>query len=320
VRTWVSFIAISGALQAAVERGDLVSYQIKGGVALELRFPGIVRATRDLDVGMPGSRTGRVDGFGAALTAGFDKFTFRIKREPLHMERADTVRLKVAIEYEGRPFQTIDVDLGPAEAPAEAISATIDVIDALAVPMANPIMCLAMSAQIAQKMHAGTNPSIIRDPTKDRGRDIVDVVLLETLGQIDTEDVRVAAEQLFAARREHAWPPLVPEYPVSWLSTMQSLSLELKLAESGAEIVRRFSLILTRVMGVVAMPSYEYQFINVPLADPGGMDAVPSTHPTAIHLAELAKKGWRISTILANSRNSGFMVAVLERVIEGASG
>ena len=56
VRTWVSFIAITGALQAAVERGDLESYQVKGGVALELRFPGVVRATRDLDVGMPGAR------------------------------------------------------------------------------------------------------------------------------------------------------------------------------------------------------------------------------------------------------------------------
>jgi hypothetical protein len=100
VRTWVSFIAITGALQAAVERGDLASYQVKGGVALELRFPGVVRATRDLDIGMPGTRADRVEGLRTALAAGFDHFAFRVRREPRHLERADTVRVEVAITYD----------------------------------------------------------------------------------------------------------------------------------------------------------------------------------------------------------------------------
>jgi hypothetical protein len=42
VRTWVSFLAISGALQSALERGELAFYPLKGGAALELRFPGIL--------------------------------------------------------------------------------------------------------------------------------------------------------------------------------------------------------------------------------------------------------------------------------------
>ncbi|MDP9111513.1 MAG: nucleotidyl transferase AbiEii/AbiGii toxin family protein [Candidatus Eremiobacteraeota bacterium] len=313
----MSFIAITGALQAAVERGALTSYQVKGGVALELRFPGVVRATRDLDVGMPGTRADRVEGLRAALATGFDHFAFRVRREPRHLERADTVRVEVSITYDGRPLQTIDVDLGPADAPVEQVSTTMEVIDVLAVPIAKTISCVAISSQIAQKIHAGTNPDIVADPRQDRARDIVDIVFLETLGQVEDSAVRAAAEQIFGQRGEHQWPPAIPHYPDSWLATMGNLASELKISNDGTEVVRRFSRTLARILGVVPMPRYEYQFISLSVVSAGmGTDAVPPTNTATVRLAELAREGWRLHTVIQNAAASGYLIAVLEKMTD----
>lgn len=44
-------------LARAVNEGILESYNLKGGVALELRFAEGARATKDIDIGVPGERT-----------------------------------------------------------------------------------------------------------------------------------------------------------------------------------------------------------------------------------------------------------------------
>jgi len=116
LRRWVSFLALCGALDGAIQTGILAGYYIKGGVAMELRFAENARATKDLDVGMEGVRADRLRSLTEALAAGFDQFTFRIKAQTRDMERADTIRLQVAIQYRTRAWQTIEVDLGPANA------------------------------------------------------------------------------------------------------------------------------------------------------------------------------------------------------------
>jgi hypothetical protein len=59
LRRWVSFLALCGALDQAIQTGILASYSLKGGVAMELRFAENARATKDLDVGIEGlARTG----------------------------------------------------------------------------------------------------------------------------------------------------------------------------------------------------------------------------------------------------------------------
>jgi hypothetical protein len=46
LRRWVSFLAICGVLEKAVEARVLDGYYIKGGVAMELRFAQRARATK----------------------------------------------------------------------------------------------------------------------------------------------------------------------------------------------------------------------------------------------------------------------------------
>lgn len=118
LRRWVSFLALCGALDRAIHTGILAGYYLKGGVAMELRFAENARATKDLDVGMEGARADRLRSLTEALAAGFDDFTFRIKAQTRDMEQADTIRVQVAIQHRTRAWQTIEVDLGPANAGA----------------------------------------------------------------------------------------------------------------------------------------------------------------------------------------------------------
>ncbi len=41
LRRWVSFLALCGVLERAVETDVINSYYLKGGVAMELRFAGV---------------------------------------------------------------------------------------------------------------------------------------------------------------------------------------------------------------------------------------------------------------------------------------
>jgi hypothetical protein len=56
----VSFLVLCGVLKRATSEGILDSYDLKGGVALELRFAEGARATKDIDIGVPVERTKRL--------------------------------------------------------------------------------------------------------------------------------------------------------------------------------------------------------------------------------------------------------------------
>ncbi len=117
LRRWVSFLALCGVLQRAIDERVITDYHLKGGAALELRFADRARTTKDMDVGLPGdSRRDRFAALERATALGFDEFTFRVK-VPRNLGLVDTVRVDVAIAYRGRGFQTIQIDLGPADEP-----------------------------------------------------------------------------------------------------------------------------------------------------------------------------------------------------------
>jgi hypothetical protein len=60
LRRWVCFLALCEVLEHAVERGVIDTYYLKGGVAMELRFAGAARTTKDFDLGLEGNRTERI--------------------------------------------------------------------------------------------------------------------------------------------------------------------------------------------------------------------------------------------------------------------
>jgi len=75
LRRWVSFRALCGVLESAVEKGVIDIYYLKGGVAMELRFARAARTTKDFDLGLRGNRAERIQRLSEVLQLRFDEFT-----------------------------------------------------------------------------------------------------------------------------------------------------------------------------------------------------------------------------------------------------
>ena len=229
LRRWVSFLALCGALDRAIQAGDLAGYYIKGGVAMELRFAQRARATKDLDLGMEGTRASRQQSLSEALIAGFDQFTFRIKAETRDMEQADTVRVLVAIQYQTRSWQTIEVDLGPANVDrVDLIEPRVRGLAELGIPVISPVRCLGLAEQVAQKLHACTGPA-----AAGRARDMLDILLIDALGHLNYAETALAARRVFEARMTHAFPAAFA-MPPEWGPELENLALELGFTPSTA--------------------------------------------------------------------------------------
>lgn len=230
LRRWVSFLALCGVLEHAVEKGVIETYYLKGGVAMELRFAGAARATKDFDLGLEGSRTERIRRLEEVLQLGFDEFTFRLKPEMHQMEVADTVRVQVAAHYRTRAWQTVDIDLGPGQArEVDLVEPAIAGLAEMGLPMTPHVRCLGINEQVAQKLHACTGPH-----REDRARDVLDILLVDMLGKLDYARTRVAVERIFMERATHAFPPSAA-LPAEWRRELENMARELGYATTNAE-------------------------------------------------------------------------------------
>jgi hypothetical protein len=203
LRRWVSFLALCGVLEQAVKRAVIDTYYLKGGVAMELRFAGAARTTKDFDLGLEGNRGERIRRLGEVLRLGFDEFSFRLNPEIHEMELADTVRVEVAVQYKTRAWQSVDIDLGPGDArEVDLVEPAITGLAEMGLAIAARVRCLGINEQVAQKLHACTGPQ-----REDRARDVLDILLVDMLGQLDYARVRAAAERIFAERKTHSFAP-----------------------------------------------------------------------------------------------------------------
>ncbi len=234
LRRWVSFLALCGVLERAMHEGVLDSYYLKGGVAMELRFAQRARATKDLDLGIEGSRTNRMETLSNVLRLGFDQFTFRLKARTRHMELADTVRIEVAVEYQTRSWQTIEIDLGPGKAGhVELIAPHVEGLAELGIPVTSPIRCLRLSDQVAQKLHACTGPG-----AAGRARDVLDILLIDALGELSYAETAEAALNVFNERGTHSFPPVFV-MPAEWRPEVEAMASDLEFHIRTAEAIER---------------------------------------------------------------------------------
>lgn len=244
LRRWVSFLALCGVLDRAIQTGILAGYYLKGGVALELRFAENARATKDLDVGMEGAGADRLRSLTEALAAGFDEFIFRIKAQTREMEQAHTIRVEVAIQYRTRSWQTIEVDLGPANAnEVDLIEPRVRGLVELGIPVVSPVRCLNLAEQVAQKLHACTGPA-----AAGRARDVLDSLLIDSLGQLNYAAAANAARRVFAERATHAFPTAFV-MPPEWGPELEAMAMELGFALRTATKIEQRFLDVVRTLG-----------------------------------------------------------------------
>ncbi len=226
LRRLVGFAVLCETLSEAVARGVIPVFFVKGGVAIELRLGLLARATRDLDIGLCAPPNQLLPLFDSALDVGFGDFRLRRRGEARPLDNGALV-LEIAVEYLGRPWATVDVDLASATLDWETDSVSPIAIAELGLESPRSVPCLATPAQIAQKIHALTEPEP-RGRPNPRARDVLDVLLLAQRLEIDSTAVQAACERVFAERGSHAWPIASFVFPTAWHGILTELAREVR--------------------------------------------------------------------------------------------
>ncbi|MGQ0431589.1 MAG: nucleotidyl transferase AbiEii/AbiGii toxin family protein [Microthrixaceae bacterium] len=203
---------------------------VKGGTAMKLRVgEAASRFTPDLDASRSASieLDDYLDELADMLATGWSGFTGSV--EALEPPQPDGVPAEYVMQpfalrlaFKGRHWLTVPFELGHDEIGSTSQNEPriapdiVELFETLGLDTPGPIPLLALDHQIAQKLHACTS---INGKTgrNERAHDLVDLQILDQEEEIDPRAVAATAERLFAARREHAWPPTVIEY-AGWAS------------------------------------------------------------------------------------------------------
>lgn len=228
---------------------------IKGGSALELRR-GIAqsRASRDLDAVTRHDLDTVWQALSDSAAQGWEGFS-GVLTEPevinvpglLVKPRRFTVKLK----YRGASFVSVPVEVSPVEAGnTDAADWTHSpALELVGLPMSQPIPCMTIAWQVAQKLHAVSATLPDRRPN-DRAHDLVDLQILEALIVDDSlAPVHHACVQVFGARAQQSWPPSVTvheHWPRTYAQAVSSVH-GLDLAADVEEAARRVREFIRRI-------------------------------------------------------------------------
>lgn len=159
-------------------------------------------------------------------------------------------RFDIYLELRGATWRRVQFEISPDEA---GIGQEYEVIKApplaaFGVPDPDVLVGIALRHQIAQKLHALTDPHDPPTSINNRPRDVVDLVLLRDLVNDSAaptlEAIREAALAVFNARAAEArqlglaprhWPPTVvghPHWGVDYQRAAESAGLGLSLNEA----------------------------------------------------------------------------------------
>ncbi len=223
---------------------------IKGGTAIDLRRgTQPARLSKDLDAAVRGDLDSFITQARDLLDTGWSGFTGRLAREAeieVPGVRIKPRRFDVKLDYLGKPFATVPVELSAAEGRSgdEHDQIIVAEYDTIGLAPRGPVHCLSLRYQIAQKIHACTDPlGGVRD--NDRARDLVDLQLLALI--VDDNHLpstRTACVEIFNGRRRHEWPPTVrvwPSWPTLYAAAAANLGDDvLPTAEHAADWLQTF--------------------------------------------------------------------------------
>lgn len=183
---------------------------------MQMRLGLTARATTDLDFLFRGGASQWLDQFDEALLAGdWNGFEVRRKNLPTEIEVPGVLykpwRVNVQLAYKGKSFSTVQVEIA-----MDSLSGVNrdDIVEGVDLGWfgidAPPIPCLSIAYQMAQKLHACTDPYDGEGQQEnDRVRDLVDLWLLESLlDENGLADVRAAVIDTFDRRAKQTWPPI----------------------------------------------------------------------------------------------------------------
>ncbi len=188
---------------------------VKGGGSLKLRFGDkATRYTRDLDAAYSVALGDFIAKLEGALKKGWCGFTGRlVPRKPARVPGLPPEYVMkpfdVKLDYLGRPWQTVPLELGHNEIGAAdtadiALSGDIPpLFEELGFPSPGGVRLMSLDYQVAQKLHA------VSSPRNERPRDLVDLQIILANGHIDLSRIRTICIRLFAYRQQQTWPPII---------------------------------------------------------------------------------------------------------------
>lgn len=227
----VASTVVTAALQRAAAEDGGRRFLLKGGTMLQHRLSVPTRSTRDVD----GLVRGDIEAFIADLDSilaepwgvvGFKRGDVEVIETPAKIIKPR--RFQMTLTLRGVTWRSIQVELSPDEGDAGQIGETFPAPELAGFGLPDPdrLVGLALRYQIAQKLHASTDPHNPPEYVNDRARDVVDLLLLKDLadktGKPALPDIRAAAVDIFEARAVEAvslgrtprnWPPRLTTYP-----------------------------------------------------------------------------------------------------------
>ncbi len=246
----VSFMVIAGALERVVDEQGTPLFATKGGVAMELRL-GMknARATQDFDATFRAAREDMISRLDDALREPYLEFTFTRREPDMSNAGLGFVQVRVKIDYRGRSWQTVKMELMPAEGNSanELEGVPAFALDFVGLDGPSRIACIQLSYQIAQKIHACTEVMPNGKPN-DRTRDLIDIPLIrDMLEESQISAARAACIETFALRDKHVWPPRVTvedHWSAQYADEAASLGFEIAAAD---EAVARVHAIIDEI-------------------------------------------------------------------------
>ncbi len=237
----VSYMIVSLALERARDGTGTPLFLIKGGVMIELRLGLRARSTRDLDAVFRAEFRTWLDQLDGAIGQPVGDFTLT-RTEAEQIKRTNTQRLQLIIDYRGRRWAQVPLEVAPSEVPdvLEVEHVGPLRISHLGLPEPESVAVVGPRYQIAQKLHACTE-RFQTGPENDRFRDLMDLLLLrDVLTSGDLPRVREACVRIFEARDKHSWPPTVTVYE-SWRAPYREMAreerFEIETVEEAAGLV-----------------------------------------------------------------------------------
>ena len=206
------YIRVRAVIANTVVGQMLPSGAVKGGSAIKLRLgDGTTRFTTDLDVARSEALDDFVESLGASLERGWNAFTGRVvPRKPANPKDVPPQYVmqpfEVKLSYNSKPWMTVQLEvghdeIGDADKPDWGISPDIaQLFTRLGFPEPDPVPLMPLHHQVAQKIHALTEPG------SKRAHDLIDLQLIAATGQLDYGKTLDTCKRLFAYRKKQAWP------------------------------------------------------------------------------------------------------------------
>jgi hypothetical protein len=247
-RRLVGFVAVTAMIDGLRDQDGQPRLVLKGGASLQLRIGPKARATRDFDTAYNGDLDEARDLIDQALHVGWNHFAGRLSDEQ-EIVGAGVVppprRYRIRLTYRGKPFDTVAFEMSAAEGgslDAPEIAPAAVSLAPVQLPDLDAVAFLPARYQVAQKLHACTEPPIPEHPN-DRARDLYDIILIDDALAVtaDPEALRQAGEEIFALRTRHPWPPTIvvqPSWPALWATIQQDEQTDLTLDDAVAKVTQ----------------------------------------------------------------------------------